>query len=71
MKKLFSREVDWRRTLSVSLDAAVILILGFLIWYFVLYLSLARNLENNQRITNEMRQINELNNSQVNYPAAQ
>ncbi|MCL5224337.1 MAG: hypothetical protein M1361_01890 [Patescibacteria group bacterium] len=42
------------------LASAVILILGFLVWYFVLYLSLIKRIENNQKTTNELQQLNEL-----------
>ncbi|MCL4405387.1 hypothetical protein M1295_02375 [Patescibacteria group bacterium] len=60
MRKFFSWEINWRRILSIVLASAVILILGFLVWYFVLYLSLIKRIENNQKTTNELQQLNEL-----------
>lgn len=57
----FSREISWRRIWFASFVMALVFFLaGFLIWYFFLYVPVARQLEESRKINDEVRQLYEL-----------
>jgi Sec-independent protein secretion pathway component TatC len=63
----FSREVSWRRVWFASfISALVFFIAGFLLWYFFLYLPIARHLLESQKVNEELRQLYELKDLPVN-----
>lgn len=56
-----SREISWRRIWFASFVTALVFFLaGFLLWYFFLYVPVARQLEESRKINDEVRQLYEL-----------
>ncbi len=59
--EFFSQEVSWRRIWFASFIAALVFfIAGFLLWYFLLYLPVERQLQESQKINEEVRQLYKL-----------
>jgi len=61
VNEFFSQEVSWRRIWFASFIAALVFFAaGFLLWYFFLYVPVERQLQESQKINEEVRQLYEL-----------